>query len=92
MARSLKLLFCAASLLLFFSLVASYEVPILDTDYSRQICSGMWSNQHTFINGTRSIIALDTLLRSGQSASTVHRKGNWQWLSTSGRIINTLGR
>ena len=65
MARSLQLLFCAASFLLFSSLVASYEVPILDTDYSRQICSGMWSNQHTFINGTRSIIDLDTLLSSG---------------------------
>ncbi|KAF8506739.1 lung seven transmembrane receptor-domain-containing protein [Russula emetica] len=51
MARSIvKLLSCAASFLLFSSLAASYEVPILDKDYSRQICSGMWSDQHTFIN------------------------------------------
>jgi hypothetical protein len=56
MARSLKLLSCAASFLLLSSLAASYEVPILDKDYSRQICSGMWSDQHTFINGTRPII------------------------------------
>ncbi|KIM88622.1 hypothetical protein PILCRDRAFT_2830 [Piloderma croceum F 1598] len=34
------------------SCVAGYEVPVSDTDYSRQICSGMWSSQSTFINGT----------------------------------------
>jgi hypothetical protein len=28
----------------------AYEVPILDTDYSRQICSGMWGSQSTYIN------------------------------------------
>src|ERR1700733_14749021 len=33
------------------SFVAGYEVPVSDTDYSRQICSGMWSSQSTFING-----------------------------------------
>lgn len=31
--------------------VAGYEVPIVDRDYSRQICSGMWSNAQTYING-----------------------------------------
>lgn len=45
-----KLLFWAVSLLLSSS-VFGYEVPIFDTDYSRQICSGMWSGQNTFING-----------------------------------------
>lgn len=50
-----NLLFWAASLLLFASSAAGYEVPVLDTDYSRQICSGMWSSQNTFINGTRPI-------------------------------------
>ncbi|KAI0296242.1 lung seven transmembrane receptor-domain-containing protein [Russula brevipes] len=50
MVRSLKLLSWAASLLLSIPLAASYEVPIFDTDYSRQICSGMWSGQNTFIN------------------------------------------
>ena len=34
------------------SCVAGYEVPVSDKDYSRQICSGMWSSQSTFINGT----------------------------------------
>jgi hypothetical protein len=31
--------------------VAAYEVPVSDTDYSRQICSGMWGSRSTFING-----------------------------------------
>jgi hypothetical protein len=65
MARSIKLLSCVASFLFFSSLAASYEVPIRDKDYSRQICSGMWSDQHTFINGTRSLIDLYALLNSG---------------------------
>jgi hypothetical protein len=46
-----KLLFWAIAFLLSSSAVFGYEVPILDTDYSRQICSGMWSGQNTFING-----------------------------------------
>ncbi|PFH54883.1 hypothetical protein AMATHDRAFT_78452 [Amanita thiersii Skay4041] len=34
------------------SFVIAYEVPIVDTDYSRQICSGMWSGESTYINVT----------------------------------------
>ncbi|KAF8167666.1 lung seven transmembrane receptor-domain-containing protein [Crassisporium funariophilum] len=30
----------------------AFEVPILDTDYSRQICSGMWGGPSTYINVT----------------------------------------
>ncbi|KAK0233676.1 lung seven transmembrane receptor-domain-containing protein [Armillaria fumosa] len=30
--------------------VLSYQVPVVDTDYSRQICSGMWGSQSTYIN------------------------------------------
>ncbi|PBK76756.1 hypothetical protein ARMSODRAFT_242242 [Armillaria solidipes] len=33
--------------------VLSYQVPVVDTDYSRQICSGMWGSQSTYINGAR---------------------------------------
>ena len=29
----------------------AYEVGFQDTDYSRQICSGMWGGKDTFING-----------------------------------------
>jgi len=42
------------SLVSIFSWLASvgaYEVPVSDTDYSRQVCSGMWASQSTFING-----------------------------------------
>lgn len=33
------------------SYAAAYEVPVVDTDYSREICSGMWGSQSTYING-----------------------------------------
>ncbi|KAF7339301.1 Integral membrane protein [Mycena sanguinolenta] len=40
-------------LVLSFSfLCAAYQVPVLDADYSRQICSGMWANENTYINVT----------------------------------------
>ncbi|KDQ63295.1 hypothetical protein JAAARDRAFT_29313 [Jaapia argillacea MUCL 33604] len=42
-------LFC---LLVGISYVAAYQVPVYDTDYSRQVCSGMWANSHTYINVT----------------------------------------
>lgn len=29
----------------------AYEVPVSDKDYDRQICSGMWADQKTYING-----------------------------------------
>jgi hypothetical protein len=32
-------------------LVFSYQVRVSDTDYSRQICSGMWADSTTYING-----------------------------------------
>ena len=31
--------------------VVAYEVPIRDSDYDRQVCSGMWAGENTFING-----------------------------------------
>ncbi|KAK7064065.1 integral membrane protein [Favolaschia claudopus] len=40
------------TLLLSFSLCLAYKVTVLDTDYSRQICSGMWANDKTYINVT----------------------------------------
>jgi hypothetical protein len=35
---------------LFIGLATAYEVPVDDTDYSRQICSGMWASDYTYIN------------------------------------------
>ncbi|KAF8913100.1 protein PTM1 [Gymnopilus junonius] len=34
------------------SSVNAFEVPIIDTDYSRQICSGMWGGPSAYINVT----------------------------------------
>ncbi|KAJ7897044.1 lung seven transmembrane receptor-domain-containing protein [Mycena olivaceomarginata] len=40
-------------LLLSFSLLClGYQVSVLEKDYSRQICSGMWANENTYINIT----------------------------------------
>ncbi|KAK7465358.1 hypothetical protein VKT23_005337 [Stygiomarasmius scandens] len=37
----------------FFSLLSfAYEVRVEDTDFSRQVCSGMWGNDKTYINVT----------------------------------------
>ncbi|KAH0591001.1 hypothetical protein H2248_001112 [Termitomyces sp. 'cryptogamus'] len=38
------------SFALFFLAALAYEVPILDTDYYRQICTGMWASKSTYIN------------------------------------------
>jgi hypothetical protein len=35
------------------SLVAGYEVAFADSDYSRQVCSGMWGGPETYINGAQ---------------------------------------
>lgn len=40
-----------APLLLAVGLTSAYEVPVSDTDYDNQICSGMWGGKNTFING-----------------------------------------
>ena len=31
--------------------VAAYEVPFKQTEYNNQVCSGMWGNSKTYING-----------------------------------------
>ena len=48
----LPILACATA----FALVAStigYEVTISEKDALREVCSGMWANDKTFINGER---------------------------------------
>ncbi|KAH9065780.1 lung seven transmembrane receptor-domain-containing protein [Lactarius vividus] len=69
-----KLWFWAISFLLFFSAVFGYEVPIFDTEYSRQICSGMWSDQNTFINVTFESKS------QGQLAMVIYEWGDYQYL------------
>ncbi|OJA19821.1 putative mannosyltransferase [Rhizopogon vesiculosus] len=47
-----KLQAIALAVLSACSLAAGYEVQFSDSDYSRQVCSGMWGGSDTFINVT----------------------------------------
>ncbi|KAI0319773.1 lung seven transmembrane receptor-domain-containing protein [Amylostereum chailletii] len=53
---------------------AAYEVPILDTDYSRQICSGMWSGSNTFIN-----VSFESASQ-GQLAMVIYEWSDYKYL------------
>ncbi|THH33161.1 hypothetical protein EUX98_g1064 [Antrodiella citrinella] len=53
MVNSGPFLLLSSLWLAFISLSAlAFEVPISDTDYDRQICSGMWASGSTYINVT----------------------------------------
>ncbi|GLB35917.1 putative lung seven transmembrane receptor [Lyophyllum shimeji] len=66
-------------LLSFFFVLSSfaYEVPIRDTDYSRQICSGMWASQSTFIN-----VSFDAASQ-GQVAMVIYEWADAKYLGKS---------
>ncbi|KAI0375165.1 hypothetical protein BV20DRAFT_985525 [Pilatotrama ljubarskyi] len=64
--------FC--SLFLAVCAVAAYEVPITDTDYDRQICSGMWGGKNTYIN-----VTFDSGSQ-GQLAMVIYEWGDVQYL------------
>ncbi|TBU63788.1 lung seven transmembrane receptor-domain-containing protein [Dichomitus squalens] len=64
--------FC--SLLLAASTAAAYEVPISDTDYDRQICSGMWGGKNTYINVTFGSSS------QGQLATVIYEWGDVSYL------------
>lgn len=57
-----------------FSFVAAYDVPIIDTDYSRQICSGMWGDSNTHID-----ITFDNSSQ-GQLAMVIYEWSDSQYL------------
>ncbi|KAJ7705976.1 lung seven transmembrane receptor-domain-containing protein [Mycena rosella] len=62
-------------LLLSFSLSClAYQVTVLDTDYSRQSCSGMWANEDTAINVTFSADS------QGQLAMLIYEWADVQFL------------
>ncbi|KIL71694.1 hypothetical protein M378DRAFT_64852 [Amanita muscaria Koide BX008] len=58
----------------------AYEVPIVDTDYSRQICSGMWGGDSAFINVTFDASS------QGQLAMVVYEWTDSKYL---GKVIDT---
>ncbi|KAI0756841.1 lung seven transmembrane receptor-domain-containing protein [Daedaleopsis nitida] len=77
--------FC--SLLLAACSATAYEVPIADTDYDRQICSGMWGGKNTYIN-----VTFDARSK-GQLATVIYEWGDEEFLgkatSTSEDIPKT---
>ncbi|TBU49906.1 lung seven transmembrane receptor-domain-containing protein [Dichomitus squalens] len=64
--------FC--SFVLAASTAAAYEVPISDTDYDRQICSGMWGGKNTYIN-----VTFDSSSQ-GQLATVIYEWGDVSYL------------
>ncbi|KAI6012488.1 lung seven transmembrane receptor-domain-containing protein [Pisolithus orientalis] len=49
------------------SAVAGYEVTFADSDYSRQVCSGMWGDSNTYIN-----VTFDPRTSYGQVAMAIY--------------------
>jgi hypothetical protein len=66
--------------LFILSFATAYEVPVLDTDYSRQICSGMWGGHSTYIN-----VSFDSTSQ-GQLAIVVYEWNDMQYL---GKVTST---
>ncbi|TRM65879.1 lung seven transmembrane receptor-domain-containing protein [Schizophyllum amplum] len=56
------------------AIVRAFEVDFQDTDYSRQICSGMWGGGNTHIN-----VTFDESSQ-GQVAMVIYEWADWQYL------------
>ncbi|TFK56672.1 protein PTM1 [Heliocybe sulcata] len=65
---------CLPWLLLGLASVAAYEVPVHDTDYSRQVCTGMWGGQKAHIN-----VSFDGTSQ-GQLAMVIYEWGDMEFL------------
>lgn len=84
--------FC--SLLLSVCCTTAYEVPIADTDYERQVCSGMWGGKNTYINGEtnpRLYTRLTTLICQKLRSMLAHM-ASWRPSYMSGGTSSTLVR
>ncbi|KAJ7225278.1 lung seven transmembrane receptor-domain-containing protein [Mycena pura] len=60
----------------------AYQVPILDTDYSRQTCSGMWAGKNTYIN-----ITFDANSQ-GQLAMVIYEWSDVQYLGKVTSVVD----
>ncbi|KAI0962052.1 hypothetical protein AcV7_000979 [Taiwanofungus camphoratus] len=67
-----------------YSSVVAYEVPVSDKDYDRQICTGMWANQKTYIN-----VTFDNNSQ-GQLAMAIYEWGDVQYLGKVTSTVNDL--
>ena len=71
MAR--RLLWAASALSISLGTLA-FEAPIKDTDYTRQLCSGMYSSESTYIN-----VTFDQGSQ-GQLAMVIYEWGDYKYL------------
>ncbi|KIJ66304.1 hypothetical protein HYDPIDRAFT_87001 [Hydnomerulius pinastri MD-312] len=62
------------------SVAAGYEVAFADSDYSRQVCSGMWGGPETFIN-----VTFDAATSHGQVAMVIYE---WQDVKYLGAVTS----
>ncbi|KAF8846021.1 hypothetical protein BDN67DRAFT_1018676 [Paxillus ammoniavirescens] len=62
------------------SLVAGYEVAFADSDYSRQVCSGMWGGPETYIN-----VTFDPSTSHGQVAMVIYE---WKDVKYLGKVTS----
>ncbi|KAF9245774.1 protein PTM1 [Melanogaster broomeanus] len=62
------------------SLAAGYELAFSDSDYSRQVCSGMWGGSETYIN-----VTFDTGASHGQVAMAIYE---WADVKYLGRVTS----
>ncbi|EPQ60397.1 protein PTM1 [Gloeophyllum trabeum ATCC 11539] len=66
-------------LLLGLASVAAYEVPVRDTDYSRQVCTGMWGGSNAHIN-----VSFDSTSQ-GQLAMVIYE---WRDMEYLGKVTS----
>ncbi|KAG1754854.1 lung seven transmembrane receptor-domain-containing protein [Suillus paluster] len=78
MRQNSKLQAIALGVLAACSLAAGYEVPFSDSDYSRQVCSGMWASQSTFIN-----VTFDESSSQGQVAMVIYEWKDVEYLGVT---------
>ncbi|KAF9056134.1 lung seven transmembrane receptor-domain-containing protein [Panaeolus papilionaceus] len=75
--RSMFFSLSLSFLLLCLPLVSAYQVPIVDTDYSRQTCSGMWGGPSAYIN-----VSFDATSQ-GNLAMVIYEWNDVQYLGKS---------
>ncbi|KAG9314039.1 protein PTM1 [Chiua virens] len=68
------------ALLTVVSLAVAYEVSFSDSDYSRQVCSGMWGGPETFIN-----VTFDAGSSHGQVAMVIYE---WKDVKYLGKVTS----
>ncbi|TCD66492.1 hypothetical protein EIP91_001317 [Steccherinum ochraceum] len=78
--RPLLFFSCLCTLLISWSANA-FEVPVSDTDYDRQICSGMWASGSTYINVT---------FESGSQGQLAMVVYEWKDMSYLGKITSYI--